>query len=106
MNPRMMKVEQMRQRLIAAGRLDQPSSQPPYAFEKRIMARITSRQSLDPYRLWNRILWRCAGPCVALVVVLGALSFVHGNESLASGDYVADLETLVYAPLNTTQEVW
>lgn len=101
-----MNLESMRQRLLASGRHQPPDTRVPFAFEKRIMARLGSAKGLDPWFLWNRILWRCAGPCIALTLLAGALTWLGPSESNTSSSLTADLETVVYAPLVTTQEVW
>lgn len=101
-----MKLEHMRQSLLAAGRRHVPADHVPYAFEKRVMAHLGRANSLDPFSLWNRILWRCAGPCVALTLLAGAFSWFGQTEMQASENLATELETVVYAPLTTTQEVW
>ena len=106
MNHRAMKAEEMRQRLLTAGRLHPPADQVPFAFERRIMARLGSSKPLDPWSLWNRILWRIAAPCVALTLVAGAFNWLGHAETQTTENLIQELETVVYAPLSTTQEVW
>jgi hypothetical protein len=100
-----MKAETLRQRLIAAGRHYRPADTVPFAFEKRILARIAQAKT-DPWLLWNQILWRCAAPCVALTILTGALAYYAQQDSQASESLVTDLETAIYAPISTSTEVW
>jgi hypothetical protein len=101
-----MKAEMLRKRLLAAGK-DQPAADSvPYAFERRIMSRLNSLKPLDPWMLWNRILWRFAGPCVALTLLAGAFSWFGQPEPPATENLIIELETVLYAPMGTTQEVW
>lgn len=106
MDDRTMKAEQMRQRLLTAGRLHAPADHVPFAFEQRIMARLGSVKALDPWFLWNRILWRVAAPCVALTLIAGAFNWFGHPETQTTENLILELETVVYAPLSTTQEVW
>ena len=106
MNLRTMKAEVMRQRLLAAGRQHPADDQVPYAFEQRVMAHIGRRKSLDPLLLWNKILWRFAAPCVALTLLAGALSWFSTPQQTTTENLILELETVLYAPLSTTQEVW
>lgn len=77
-----MKLQSLRAKLLAAARSDQPSDRVPYAFEQRIMARLREQPVLDLGALWTRILWRAAGPSVALALVLGAWLVAAGNRHL------------------------
>lgn len=73
-----MNLELLRQKLITAARSRPPSEGVPYAFERRIMARLAPP---DPGLFWTRILWRAAAPCVAVPFLIGALSVVGGNHN-------------------------
>ena len=58
-------------KLIAAAREDAPEARVPYAFEKRIMARLAGQTAADASVLWGRALWRGALCCVCFVMLLG-----------------------------------
>ena len=66
---------ELHKKLIAVARANPPSDRVPYAFEKRIMARLVAPVPVDLGALWSRLLWRAATPCVALMVLLGVCSF-------------------------------
>jgi hypothetical protein len=106
MKPRTMNIENLRQKLLNAGRQAPTSDRVPLAFERRIMARIGHAIPLDPWIFWNRILWRFAGPCVALTLLAGAFNWFGQPETAETENFFQDLETVLYAPLNTTQDVW
>lgn len=78
-----MKLETLRQKLLAAARANPPADRVPYAFEKRIMARLAQPPVLDVAALWARGLWRAAAPCIAVALLLGAWSFV-GEQNTAT----------------------
>ncbi len=70
-----MNLAELERKLIAAARANPPSDRVPYAFEKRILARLPARPLADGWELWGRALWRAAAPCVAIMLLLGAWSF-------------------------------
>jgi hypothetical protein len=94
-----MDLEHLRQNLMAAARSQSPPEQVPYAFEKRIMARLTTNSSPDAWTVWGSVLWRAAMPCVALTCALMLWAILSGG--LGGGPSLAtDLETAVLAPFN------
>ncbi len=91
---RTMNLAQLHQRLIAAAKADAPSDRVPYAFEKRIMARIAALPASDPWVLWGGALWRSAAACVAVTMLVGALSLAlpqREAEAAADGEHVLAL---------------
>jgi hypothetical protein len=99
-----MNLAKLQETLLAAARANPPSDRVPYAFEKRIMARLTGRPELDVWAAWARLLWRAATPCLgvtALIVGLAAATGgLQGNQvSLGEG-----LEATVYAALTEPGE--
>lgn len=86
-----MNLETLRQKLLATARANPPADRVPYAFEKRIMARLAQQPALDAAALWAHGLWRAAAPCVALALLLGAWSFVGSqNNSTTSATETVD----------------
>jgi hypothetical protein len=71
-----MKLDDLHSKLVAVARANPPSDQVPYAFEKRIMAHLRAPLPVDQWALWARALWRAAAPCVAVMVVMGVVTFV------------------------------
>ena len=65
-----MNLAELERKLIAAARANPPSDRVPYAFEKRILARLAARPTLDRWELWGRALWRAAAPCIAIMLLL------------------------------------
>jgi hypothetical protein len=66
-----MNLVQLQKKLLAAARADRPREDVPYAFEKRIMARLALRTATDIVAIWNRTLWQAVAPCLAVVLLLG-----------------------------------
>ncbi len=64
------------QKLIAAARTTPPDDRVPYAFEKRVMARLSGQSILDPWALWGQGLARAAVLCVCLTVMVAASSYL------------------------------
>jgi hypothetical protein len=99
-----MDLDNLQSKFIAVARARQPSDHVPFAFEKRIMARLTGRPA-DLLGAWSTALWRAAVSCVAIVVLSGAWSlFFHSHESEA--DFSRDFETAVFASAYSGDEAW
>jgi hypothetical protein len=101
-----MNIEGLRKRLLAAAQTQAPSDQAPYAFEKRVMARLATAPIADIWTVWNRILWRAAAPCVALTLVISTCSYLSPGNGTSAYTLADDLETTVYAPLESMEDMW
>ena len=59
-----MKIMELQKKLLGVARAHPPAEAVPYAFEKRIMARIAahvaSQTAMDAWTFWSRSLWRAA----------------------------------------------
>jgi hypothetical protein len=95
-----MKLTELETKLMSAARAHAPSDQVPYAFEKRVMAYIKSQSGYDVWAVWAQALWRSAGACLAVVVLLGAISiFMARNDSPVPHDLSQDFEKTMLAGL-------
>jgi hypothetical protein len=94
-----MNVTDLERKLIAAARANAPDDRVPYAFEKRIIARISGRIPADNVALWVRGLWRAAASCVVIAVLCGTWAFF--NPAGNSGDDLSqNLETTLLASVD------
>jgi hypothetical protein len=91
-----MNLVNLEQKLIAAARARKPDERVPLAFEKRITALLTARPVLDQWALWSRALWRGALGCLAVVLVLGAVS-VFLPQGGGGNDLAQDFENTMLA---------
>jgi hypothetical protein len=96
---------QLERKLIAAARANPPSDQVPYAFEKRIMARLAGRAVADGWELWGRALWRAAALCVVITVTLGGWIFLAPQASAPTTDLSQQLEQTLFAAVDQDQPV-
>ena len=101
-----MNIGELQKKLLAVARANKPSNAVPYAFEKRIMARVANRTALDGWSLWNRALWQAAAPCVALMLLLGAWTLISSPTESTAQSLASDLESAVYAPFDNLGETW
>ena len=90
---------------MAVARANPPSDRVPYAFEKRIMARLAAQPVSDTWELWARALWRAAAPCVAIMLLLGAWSLFSLRRSAPAGDVSQALEQTLLAAVDQDQAV-
>ena len=98
-----MNLAELERKLIAAARANPPSEAVPYAFEQRILARLRERPAYDATAFWARSLWRAAVSCLAVVLMLGAFTWLtpagDGVESLSQ-----EFESTVLAPVHTDSQ--
>ena len=93
----------LRKKLVAVARSNPPGEQVPYAFEKRIMARLAALPQIDEWVWWSRALWRGAAICTAVALLFSAWSF---SASRHSSNESLDLEDAVIASLNGADVSW
>jgi hypothetical protein len=95
-----MNLSKLHAKLIAAARSHPPAETVPYAFEKRIMARLETHAVEDSWTLWGKALWRGAFACLALAVGLSIWSLQ------ANGDVEQDLESTMFAAADQLVDSW
>ncbi len=96
-----MNVVELEKKLLAAARGNPPSEAVPYAFEKRILARLASLTVEDAWRAWGVALWRgaLASVAVALLAAAWAVSPLNSTRT-ASTDLSQDLERTLMASVD------
>jgi hypothetical protein len=90
-----MNLTALEKKLIAAARTSEPDERVPYAFEKRIMARLSEAAPVDVLGSWGRSLWRAAVPCLAVAVLLAGWNLWNGESSSARADFSDEFEIAV-----------
>ncbi len=101
-----MNIVDLEKKLLTAARATPPREDVPYAFEKRVMARITSESLMDIWALWGRLLWRAAAPCVGIMLALTAWTLFSAASNGGSDNLAVALEDSVMAPLARLEETW
>jgi hypothetical protein len=104
-----MNLTALEQKLISAARASAPDDRVPYAFEKRIMARLADVAPVDLMSLWGRALWRAAVPCLSVALLLGAWSLWQGrsnNPATASMDFPKEFENAVLIAADQSRDSW
>lgn len=102
-----MNINLLHEKLMRVARSNGSSDQVPYAFGKRILARIRSERVIDSVTLWARALWRGAIPCVAVMVLLSAWAIQAPEPSTASAavdDLGLELETTLMASVSVDND--
>ena len=95
-----MNIDKLQKTLLASARADQPPDRVPYAFEKRIMARLKASPVADVLGYWERMLWRATAPCAAVMIALSAWTFYTAQGNGAD----VNLEDAVLAPVQLASE--
>lgn len=93
-----MNLAELERKLILAARANPPGDAVPYAFEKRVTARLRERWSGDVSAFWARALGRVAASCVAVAVLLSAWSFLTPGSQ--SQDFSSQFENTVLAAVD------
>ena len=103
-----MNLEQLQQKLLTAARAHPPGDRVPYAFEKRILTRLTESPAFDVSALWARALWRAAAPCVALTFLLGVWSFIGAGNNAATDteEFSQHFEQTMLAAVDEPEGIW
>jgi hypothetical protein len=99
-----MNLLELQKKLIAAARVNVPSERVPYAFEKRVMAFLTSRAVADHWALWARGLWRAAVSCVAAALLCGAWAFFNSTSNANADDLSQNFENTLLAAVDQNDQ--
>ena len=99
-----MNTVELHKRIIAAARSIAPDERVPYAFEKRVMARLLPSVRLDAWAVWSTALWKSALSCVAVTLACVAWTFV-GPQKAHKADFSQEFETAVFASASA-DETW
>jgi hypothetical protein len=101
-----MNLNALEKRLLAEARASAPDERVPYAFEKRIMARLGDSPRFDLAGWWGMALWRGAVPCVAVALLLCAWNLWQGATSSVNGDFPKEFETAVLIASDQPSDTW
>jgi len=99
-----MNLDQLKTQLMTAARAVPPNDRVPYAFEKRVMARLVQGSRLDLLGAWSTALWRAAVGCVALVALSGLVALWNSQSPVE--DLSQEFETAVFASAGSADDTW
>jgi hypothetical protein len=95
-----MNLDELQRKLLATARAHPPADRVPLAFERRIMARLPEKVSVDPWGWWARGLWRAAVSCLAVCVLLGGWTFLSPALSGEGDEFSQQFENTVFAAVD------
>lgn len=95
-----MNLSKLHAKLIEAARSNPPGDQVPYAFEKRVMARLGSGVVEDAWTVWGKALWRSALACMVVAAALSLWSLQAG------GDGEQDLDSTMFSAAGQLADSW
>jgi hypothetical protein len=102
-----MNASDLQTKLIEAARKEPPQDQVPYAFEKRIMARLAGLSPLNSWALWGRPLWRAALSCVAITLLCGIWSMASAPKADTADSFAQAFERAVFASADQhLEDIW
>ena len=88
-----MNLDSLQKKLIAAAKANPPADRVPLAFEKRVLAHLTTKAPVDLTTLWSRALWRATVPCLALMLVLTGLALFPTGTTNPGGNTIVTTNT-------------
>ena len=88
-----MNLEHLQNKLLAAAKANPPADRVPLAFEKRVLAHLTTKSPVDLTTLWSRALWRATVPCLALMLVLTGLALFPTGSTNSTASVVTTTVT-------------
>lgn len=95
-----MDLNALQQKLLAAARGQPPDDCVPYAFEKRVLARLADRPASDAWVWWVRGLWRAAASCAAVCLLLGAWTVLTPALPGSDDELAQQIENTVFAAVD------
>jgi hypothetical protein len=95
-----MQLSELYRKLIAAARANQPDARVPYAFEKRVMARLSGMKPLDGWALWGQALSRSAIFCVALLALVAVAAHYYLPARNSTPSLTQDVEMTLLAAVD------
>lgn len=87
-------MNELHRKLIAAARRTAPDERVPYAFEKRVMARLVPGARVDTLAMWSHALWRAAISCLAIMALSGMWTFWSARHQ-PPADFAQELDSAV-----------
>jgi hypothetical protein len=98
-----MNLEELERTLISVARKTPADERVPYAFEKRVLARLRSCAPMDVWSVWAQALWRATAPCIAIALLLAAWSLFTPKppppSNTGSFDVAQEFENTVLADI-------
>jgi hypothetical protein len=97
-----MNFAELQRKLIAAARANPPADTVPYAFEKRITARLDAKSEVDVIGVWAHGLSRAAVFCMATMLALAAWSYFVPAPAPAPDTLSQDVQTALFAAVDNS----
>ena len=101
-----MNIAELQKKLIAAARLTPSEERVPYAFEQRIMAHLSPTTLPDFWTSLSRGLWRALAPCLAVTMLLSAVTLAYTGNQETEDTLSAQFESVLYAGVDLQDEAW
>jgi len=98
---------QLQNKLYTVARRDPPGNEVPFAFEKRVMARLRSTPPIDEWAAWARALWYGAGACAAVALLMSVWTFAPiRGDSDSTFSFSDDLEQTILPSSGSPDGNW
>jgi hypothetical protein len=96
-----MHLSQLEKKLLSVARAEPVNEQVPYAFAKRIMARLAPAKPVDLWAIWSQSLWKAALACLVLSILVSIWSVSSTRKTRP-----VTLETAVLSMAEQLSDTW
>jgi len=100
-----MNLRDLQNKLIVAARKQAPEARVPYAFEKRIMARLAKTPRFDEWGQWVRSLWYGAAVCASIALLMSIWSVAPETEQEMATNFSQGIEQTILAA-GESENLW
>lgn len=91
--------DSLHDKIIRVAQNNSPDHRVPYAFEKRVMARILARVP-DKWAALDRVVWWAAGACSAVALSMGVWASLPGSPAENTHSFSTQLEQTILASVS------
>ena len=98
-----MNLDNLHNKLITAARATPADDRVPYAFEKRVMARLAETVRVDLLGAWSAALWRGAIACLVVTMLSGAW-LLWTEPPSDHAEFTHDFNAAVFASAGSNDE--
>ena len=99
-----MNLSELQNRLLAAARRNPPGGEVPYAFESRVIARLTAAPRAGQWLAWSRALWLGAAACT--MVALFASVWAPSAADDPASSFSEGVEQIIMASWDDFDNAW
>ena len=99
-----MNLPELQKKLLDAARRNPPRDEVPYAFESRVMARLTAAPPAGEWLAWSRALWLGAAACTMIALFTSVWAPFAADDSASS--FSEGVEQIIMTSWDDFDSAW